>query len=120
MKIPSPLVGFIPVLMWANPPVDSMTLDQIFVNANKFEQDMIDVSNSVEIISEHKIENNSIIFMKDLSKLSSSITTIPQTTSTYTNITIRGINSADYYNPSMTLYVDEVPQSFNRLQSRAL
>ncbi len=50
--------------------------------------------------------------MKDLSKLSSSITTIPQTTSTYTNITIRGISSADYYNPSMTLYVDEVPQSF--------
>ncbi len=60
MKNPSPLVGFISLsLMWANP-VDSITLDQMFVNANKFEQDLIDVSNSVEIISERKMENNSL------------------------------------------------------------
>lgn len=91
---------------------DAKRLESVNISASKFKSNLADISTQIDILNEKELENTQVLTLSDIQKLSSSVSFMPQSTPTFTSIAIRGINTANYYNPSLTLYIDGVPQNF--------
>ena len=81
----------------------TLDLDSVTVTANKMEEDIKDIPQSITVMTDVDIEEKGI---KDVSEL---IEYIPNLSSTGT-VNFRGLNSSTFTNTSpMTIYVDGVP-----------
>ncbi|QKF58525.1 TonB-dependent receptor [Aliarcobacter lanthieri] len=85
------------------------TLDEIKVSANKIEENIQDVPQSISVVSENDIEENSIKSIPDI------IEKIPNLSSTYMyseRVNFRGINTSVFTNNNpVVIYIDGVPHS---------
>ncbi|MBM9617042.1 TonB-dependent receptor plug domain-containing protein [Desulfobulbus rhabdoformis] len=84
---------------------DTITLDSVTVTANKIEEDIKDIPQSITVMTDVEIEERGI---KDVREL---IEFIPNLSSTGT-INFRGLNSSTFTSTSpMVIYIDGVPYS---------
>ncbi|WP_418186962.1 TonB-dependent receptor [Aliarcobacter lanthieri] len=85
------------------------TLDEIKVSANKIEENIQDVPQSISVVSENDIEENSIKSIPDI------IEKIPNLSSTYMyseRVNFRGINTSVFTNNNpVVIYIDGIPHS---------
>lgn len=88
---------------------ESRTLDNITVTANKMEEDIKDIPQSITVITDVEIEERGIKNINDLIKF------IPNLTSSSLNadkVNFRGINNSHFTNTNpVIIYVDGIPHS---------
>ncbi len=85
-------------------------LDSIVVSANKQDQFLDNINGTVQVKTAAELEKAGIQTVQDLEKVFSGLMIRTRGNRAYAGTTIRGISSPDYYNPSVQLYVDGVPQ----------
>ncbi|PAF44247.1 hypothetical protein BJI48_03440 [Helicobacter sp. 11S02596-1] len=101
-------------------PIKSYKLQTQMVSANKFDQNLREIDGSVAVVSGEKLQELQIYNTKDLAKVIPGFILKTQTGPNSTVPSIRGISTADVYNPSIVLYVDGIPQSFSLLTQELL
>jgi len=103
-----------PAMAWsASPgPEKALELDKLTVTANKIEEKIEDIPQSVSVLDEETLENKRIYNVGDIIK------EVPNLSSTFLyseDVNFRGLNSSTFTNNNpVVLYVDGIPQS-NRL-----
>lgn len=79
------------------------------VQANKFDQNIREVDGSIAVASGKDLQNLQIQGTQDLSKIFPGFVLKTPMGSAFSFASIRGLSS-DFYNPSLVVYVDEIPQ----------
>lgn len=99
---------FVSSLLFANES-KTTTLEEITVSANKIEENLQDVPQSISVISQNDIEE------KELKSIPDIIEKIPNLSSTYMyseRVNFRGINTSVFTNNNpVVIYIDGVPHS---------
>ena len=85
-------------------------LDTISVTANKREQALDKVDGGVSVATAEQLRENNVRSTDDLQKVFPGLVIENRGNRAYANFTVRGISSPDFYNPSVQIYVDGVPQ----------
>ncbi|MCJ2129810.1 TonB-dependent receptor [Methylobacterium sp. E-045] len=81
------------------------------VTANKREQRLDKVDGAVSAVTAARLADNDVRNVSDLQKVLPGVVIESRGNRAYANFTIRGISSADFYNPAVQVYVDGVPQA---------
>ncbi|WP_245281530.1 TonB-dependent receptor [Rhizobium sp. AAP43] len=101
---------------WGGPPVlaqdggGETVLDAITVTAGKREQELGKVDASVTVVSGEELAARGIATVEDLQKVFPGFSMGNRGNRVYANVTVRGMSSPDYFNPTVQVYVDGVPQ----------
>lgn len=85
-------------------------LEPITVTANKREQRLAEVDGTVEVRTSADLERANVVKVNDLERVFPGLIIDTRGNRTYANVSLRGVTSPDYYNPSVQVYVDGVPQ----------
>ncbi|KKJ75818.1 hypothetical protein WH95_16460 [Kiloniella litopenaei] len=85
-------------------------LDEIVITATKRDQTIEEINSSIQVYDSEELEKSRIDSVKDLDRLDSSLQIRSRGNKAYSNISIRGLSSSDFYNPSVSIYVDGSPQ----------
>lgn len=85
-------------------------LDEIVVTANKRTQELSEVSGAVSVKSGEELKEAGVQTVQDLEKVFPGLVIRTRGNRAYANITARGMSSPDFYNPTVQVYVDGVPQ----------
>lgn len=94
----------------ANNSLKAYSLNSQVVLANKFDQNIREIDGSIVVVSGKDLQDLQINNTQDLQKIFPGFI-FKTRASTYTPmISVRGISSADSYNPSFVIYVDGIPQ----------
>lgn len=85
-------------------------LDAITVTAGKREQDVDKVDASVTVVTGDELAARGIATVEDLQKVFPGFSMGNRGNRVYANVTVRGMSSPDYFNPTVQVYIDGVPQ----------
>lgn len=85
-------------------------LETVILTANKRAQALEDIDASVSVVSGEDIDARGIRSVDDLQKVFPGLSIGNRGSRIYSNMTVRGISSPDYFNPTVQVYVDGVPQ----------
>lgn len=85
-------------------------LDTIIVTASKRSQDVGKVDASISVVTRDELNARGIRTVDDLQKVFPGVSMGNRGNRVYSNITVRGMSSPDYFNPTVQVYVDGVPQ----------
>lgn len=85
-------------------------LESVVVEGSKSNQSLIDSNSSVQVLPSQKLEEADVTDVKGLSKLVPGLVVEPRGDRTYAGFTLRGISSANYFSPALSVYVDGVLQ----------
>ncbi|MPQ76740.1 TonB-dependent receptor [Hydrogenovibrio sp. JE_KL2] len=85
-------------------------LKPLTVTANKQSQSLDTVKGTVLVKTAEELQQAGVETVEDLEKVFPGLLIRTRGNRAYAGSTIRGISSPDYYNPSVMLYVDGVPQ----------
>ena len=85
-------------------------LDTIKVTATKRPAPLGEMDGSVSVRTGEDLEEAGVSSTEDLEKLIPGLIIRERGNRTYSSYSMRGISSPDYYNPSVQVYVDGVPQ----------
>ncbi|PAF48404.1 hypothetical protein BKH46_00375 [Helicobacter sp. 12S02634-8] len=80
------------------------------VSANKFDQNLREIDGSIALVNGKKLGDLKIFSTQDLSKILPGFVLKATAGPGYVLGSIRGISSTDYFNPSLVIYVDGIPQ----------
>jgi pesticin/yersiniabactin receptor len=86
------------------------TLQAITVTASKREQDISKIDASVSMVTAEELEQRGIRTVEELQKVFPGFSMGNRGNRVYSNVTIRGMSSPDYFNPAVQVYVDGIPQ----------
>ncbi|WP_206244626.1 TonB-dependent receptor [Novosphingobium terrae] len=86
------------------------TSDQIIVTAAKRAQASQDLDAAVAVADKDDFARRGFQGVEQIDRLLADITLRARSSQAYTNVTMRGQASLDYYNPAAQLYVDGLPQ----------
>ncbi|MDR6433487.1 TonB-dependent receptor [Brucella pseudogrignonensis] len=86
-------------------------LDTITVTASKREQALNSIDASVSVVTAAQLEERGIRTVDDLQKVFPGLSIANRGNRIYSNFTIRGLSSPDYFNPTVQIYVDGAPQT---------
>ncbi|MGO4831251.1 TonB-dependent receptor, partial [Rhizobiaceae sp. 2RAB30] len=89
---------------------DATVLEAIVVTATKRVQEAFEVAGTVATAGADELRERSIVSTGQLDQVFVDTSIKPRSSRAYTNVTIRGQSSVDFYNPSVQLYVDGLPQ----------
>ena len=89
----------------------SMTLEEVHVSANKRDQVLSRVDGSVSVSTADELRRAEVKNVSDLEKVFPGLVIRQRGNRAYSNFTVRGMSSPDFYNPTVQVYVDGVPQS---------
>lgn len=89
---------------------DETILETIVVTSTKRDQDILDVPGTVDTASEKELRKKGVSSLGQLDKVFADTSIKQRSSRAYTNVTIRGQSSVDFYNPSVQVYVDGLPQ----------
>jgi pesticin/yersiniabactin receptor len=89
----------------------TVKLDEITVTANKRDQQLSRVDGAVSVQSAEQLERAEVKTVSDLEKVFPGLVIRQRGNRVYSNFTVRGMSSPDFYNPTVQVYVDGVPQS---------
>jgi pesticin/yersiniabactin receptor len=85
-------------------------LPAVNVEATKRAEDPFDVNGAIEQVPAGDLQSRNIRSVDQLDRVFTDMTIRQRSSSAYSNITIRGQTSVDFYNPSVQIYVDGLPQ----------
>lgn len=88
-----------------------IVLETITVTASKRQQALNRIDGSVSVISGEQLEQRGVRTVDDLQKVFPGLSIGNRGNRIYSNVTIRGLSSPDYFNPSVQIYVDGAPQT---------
>lgn len=97
-----------------------IALPPVVVTATKREQALDEVKGAVSVRSGEQLREAGITQVLDLERVFPGLVIRPRGSRNYTNITARGLSSTDFYNPTVQVYVDGVPQSTSFLDQELL
>lgn len=86
------------------------TLEAITVTATKREQEIGKVDASITVVTGEELAQRGVRTVDDLQKVFPGVSMGNRGNRIYSNVTVRGISSPDYFNPTVQVYVDGVPQ----------
>lgn len=89
---------------------EPLRLDALSVTANKRPQRLAEVDGSVAVRTAEELEEARVNRVEDLERVFPGLIIRNRGNSAYSNVTVRGLSSPDYYNPSVQVYVDGAPQ----------
>ena len=89
----------------------AIQLDEIHVTANKRDQELSRVDGAVSVQTAQDLERAEVKKVADLEKVFPGLVIRQRGNRAYSNFTVRGMSSPDFYNPTVQVYVDGVPQS---------
>jgi pesticin/yersiniabactin receptor len=89
----------------------TVVLDTISVTANKREQDVSTIDGGVSARTGTELRQAEVKNVADLEKVFPGLVIRSRGNRAYSNFTVRGMSSPDFYNPSVQIYVDGVPQA---------
>ena len=95
----------------SRPEGETLQLQELVVTSNKREQRLDRVDGAVSVANAARLADNDVREVSDLQKVLPGVVIVNRASRPYTNVTIRGIASPDYYNPAVQVYVDGVPQT---------
>lgn len=81
------------------------------MTANKREQRLDKVDGAVSVVTTARLIDNDVREVGDLQKVLPGVSIMNRGSRPFSNITMRGISSPDFYNPAVQIYVDGVPQA---------
>ncbi len=84
--------------------------DSLMVTANKLEQRLGEVDGSVSVRTDEDLKAAGVTRIEELDKVFPGLVIRMRGNRAYSNISLRGISSNDFYNPAVAIYVDGVPQ----------
>ncbi len=85
-------------------------LDKITITATKRAQEIGKVDSSVTVVTGEELAQRGVRTVDDLPKVFPGVSMGNRGNRVYSNVTVRGISSPDYFNPTVQVYVDGVPQ----------
>ncbi|MGH1427156.1 MAG: TonB-dependent receptor [Arenicella sp.] len=88
---------------------DTFTLDTLTV-VGKRPQRLDEVDAAITTITAEQLSNSGITKVDELEKVFSGLVIKSRGNRAYSNFSIRGVTSPDFYNPSVQIYIDGVPQ----------
>lgn len=97
-------------LKYSTQETKTYSLGAQIVSANKFDQNLREIDGSVAVVSGKTLQDLQINNAQDLSKIFPGFVLDSTTGAGYLKGSVRGISSVDFYNPSMVVYVDGIPQ----------
>ncbi|MFN7177863.1 MAG: TonB-dependent receptor plug domain-containing protein, partial [Thermaurantiacus sp.] len=80
------------------------------ITASKREQELGKADMSVTAVSGADLAAQGIATVEDLQKVFPGVSTGMRGNRVYSNVTVRGMSSPDYFNPTVQVYIDGVPQ----------
>jgi len=89
----------------------AITLETLTITANKREQSLEKVDGGVSVATGEELRQRDVRSVEDLQKIFPGLVIESRGNRAYANFTVRGMSSPDYYNPSVQVYVDGVPQA---------
>lgn len=90
---------------------ETVVLDKIVITSAKRAQNISNYDGSVSVIESQSLNENGIASVDDLQKVFPDLYATTRGNRIYSNYTIRGLYSADFFNPTVQVYVDGAPQS---------
>jgi pesticin/yersiniabactin receptor len=110
----APALGFA-VPAWGQDAADAETetiilRDGVTVTTNKHEQRLAEVDGSVSVRTAEELRAAGVTKVEELDKVFPGLVIRMRGNRAYSNISMRGISSNDFYNPAVAVYVDGVPQ----------
>ena len=90
---------------------EGLVLDTITVTASKRQQALNRIDGSVSVITGEQLEQRGVRTVDHLQKVFPGLSIANRGNRIYSNFTIRGLSSPDYFNPSVQIYVDGAPQT---------
>jgi pesticin/yersiniabactin receptor len=87
-----------------------ITLDPVVVTAAKRDVLLSKVTSSVQIITSQELEDSGVTQLTDLGRIVPGLQIHRQGSDAFTSLSMRGVFSADFYNPSVVVYVDGIAQ----------
>ncbi|TWF46513.1 TonB-dependent receptor [Neorhizobium alkalisoli] len=95
---------------WAQDGDDATELQPIVITAGKRDQEIGKVDASVSVVTREELDARGIRTVEDLQKVFPGVSMGNRGNRVYSNVTVRGMSSPDYFNPTVQVYVDGVPQ----------
>ncbi|WP_417832756.1 TonB-dependent receptor [Terasakiella sp.] len=92
---------------------DTIQLAPLSVTATKLELPKEKSTTALQVISAQELLDAGVTKMTDLDRIVPGLMINKQSNNAYTSFSMRGVFSADYYNPSVVVYVDGVAQDQN-------
>lgn len=99
---------------------EDVLLDAITVTVNKRPQALSSVEGAVSVATGEDLAQRDVRTVQDLEKVFPNLVIDSRGNRAYANFTVRGISSPDYYNPSVQIYVDGVPQPASAMTQELL
>ena len=90
--------------------MEPVPLNTIEVTANKRPQPLGEVDGSVSVRTGEELREAGVTKVEDLDKVFPGLVIRKRGNRAYTNVSLRGITSSDFYNPAVQVYLDGVPQ----------
>jgi pesticin/yersiniabactin receptor len=87
-----------------------VTLDEITVVSTKRAENPHDVAGTIESATQEELTQRNITTLDQIDRVFPDINIRSRSSRAYSNITIRGQSSVDFYNPTAQVYVDGLPQ----------
>jgi pesticin/yersiniabactin receptor len=85
-------------------------LDAVEVTANKRPQRLGEVDGTVAVRTAEELDQAHVTKVEDLDRVFPGLVIRERGNRAYSNISVRGVTSSDFYNPAVQVYVDGVPQ----------
>ncbi len=85
-------------------------LPELIITATKRVQDAFEVAGTLDAAEPEELSAKGVVSVDQLDAVFADTSIKARSSRAYTNVTIRGQSSVDFYNPSVQLYVDGVPQ----------
>lgn len=89
---------------------DVTVLELITITATKRIQDAFEVAGTVDARNAQQLRDRGVVSIDQIDRAFADTSIKPRSSRAYTNVTIRGQSSVDFYNPNAQLYVDGLPQ----------
>jgi pesticin/yersiniabactin receptor len=111
------LAGVALAALWAMPvtaqssdPDTAAELPAVSVTANKRPQRLGEIDGSVSVRTAEDLAEANVTTVQELDKVFPGLVIRMRGNRTYSNLSLRGVTSSDFYNPALQVYVDGVPQ----------
>jgi pesticin/yersiniabactin receptor len=110
LLLPAAAVLLLPVFTALAQDNAPAVLEPLTVTANKRVQSLDEVDGAVTVRTAEDLEQAGVTRVDDLERVFPGLMIRDRGNRAYSNITVRGVTSPDFYNPAVQVYVDGVPQ----------
>ncbi len=90
---------------------DSVKYAETIVVIGKRSQRIDSLASAVSVVSAEALRNREVARTDDLQRLLPGLTINARGNRAYSNITVRGISSPDFFSPAVQIYIDDIPQT---------